>query len=376
MKQKKCNLLIVQMSLDIGGAETHIVELALELNRRGYHVVVASNGGAYVSELTQAGIIHYKVPLQNKNPKNMITSYHLLKSIMRDEKIDLVHAHARIPAFIVGKLCKKMRIPFVTTAHWVFTTAFGLKYLTNWGDRTVAVSEDIKQYLIDNYGIPAENITVTINGIDTKRFSAQVDYSDIAKEFSLMERAFRIVHISRIDRSREAVAFLLAKAMPEIFQKIPEAELVIVGAGDMFEELRQEVKRINLQIGREAVKLAGARTDINKFTACANLFVGASRAALEAMAAGKATVVAGNEGDMGLFGPDKKELAFANNFTCRGAKLPTQGSIVDSICMFYDMSEDEKKRVAEYCQKTVYENYSVEKMTDDTETAYRAAMKK
>ena len=44
--------------------------------------------------------------------------------------------------------------------------------------------------------------------------------------------------------------------------------------------------------------------------------------------------------------------------------------------MFYDMSEDEKKRVAEYCQKTVYENYSVEKMTDDTETAYRAAMKK
>ena len=50
MKQKKCNLLIVQLSLDIGGAETHIVELALELNRRGYHVVVASNGGAYVSE--------------------------------------------------------------------------------------------------------------------------------------------------------------------------------------------------------------------------------------------------------------------------------------------------------------------------------------
>ena len=376
MKQKKCNLLIVQMSLDIGGAETHIVELALELNRRGYHVVVASNGGAYVSELTQAGIIHYKVPLHNKNPKNMITSYHLLKEIIKDEKIDLVHAHARIPAFIVGKLCKKMRIPFVATAHWVFTTAFGLKYLTNWGDRTVAVSEDIKQYLIDNYRIPPENITVTINGIDTNRFSAQVDYSDIAKEFSLVDQAFRIVHISRIDRSREAVAFLLVKAMPEICQRIPEAELVIVGAGDMFEELRQEAKRINQQIGREAVKLAGARTDINKFVACASLFVGASRAALEAMAAGKAAVVAGNEGDMGLFGPDKKELAFANNFTCRGAKLPTQESMLDSICQFYNMPEDEKKRVAEYCQKTVYENYSVEKMTDDTETAYRAAMQK
>ena len=38
--------------------------------------------------------------------------------------------------------------PFVTTAHWVFDTRGALRYLTNWGERTVAVSDDIKDYLI------------------------------------------------------------------------------------------------------------------------------------------------------------------------------------------------------------------------------------
>ena len=39
------------MGLDIGGAETHIVELSKELKRRGYDIVVASNGGIYVDEI-------------------------------------------------------------------------------------------------------------------------------------------------------------------------------------------------------------------------------------------------------------------------------------------------------------------------------------
>ena len=42
MKQK---ILMITMGLDIGGAETHIVELSKELKRRGYDILVASSGG-------------------------------------------------------------------------------------------------------------------------------------------------------------------------------------------------------------------------------------------------------------------------------------------------------------------------------------------
>ena len=54
--EKGKNILLSLMQLNIGGAETHVVELAKELKRKGFNVVVTSNGGVYVKELEEAGI--------------------------------------------------------------------------------------------------------------------------------------------------------------------------------------------------------------------------------------------------------------------------------------------------------------------------------
>ena len=43
-------ILMATMGLDIGGAETHIVELAKELKSQGHDVIIISNGGVYVPE--------------------------------------------------------------------------------------------------------------------------------------------------------------------------------------------------------------------------------------------------------------------------------------------------------------------------------------
>lgn len=64
-------ILMVTMGLDIGGAETHIVELSRELVRRGHQVLAASNGGVYVRELEECGIKHYKMPLNRKDPASV-----------------------------------------------------------------------------------------------------------------------------------------------------------------------------------------------------------------------------------------------------------------------------------------------------------------
>ncbi len=98
--EKGANILLSLMQLNIGGAETHVVELAKELKRKGFNVIVTSNGGVYVKELEDAGIKHYAVPLQNKNPLNMLKSARLLKKIIKDEKIDIVHSHARSLLYI------------------------------------------------------------------------------------------------------------------------------------------------------------------------------------------------------------------------------------------------------------------------------------
>ena len=41
----KYKVLMTLMGLDIGGAETHVVELSKELKKQGYDIIVASNGG-------------------------------------------------------------------------------------------------------------------------------------------------------------------------------------------------------------------------------------------------------------------------------------------------------------------------------------------
>ena len=200
--EKKLNILMTTMAMGFGGAETHIYELALALKKNGHTVTVASAGGKYAEMLEKGGVRHVTLPLATKNPIDVCKSYKGLKKLIKAEKYDLVHAHARIPAFICGLLQKKMHFPFVTTAHWVFKVTPLWKRIANWGDMQMSVSEDIKQYLIDNYSQHADNIFVTVNGINTDVFSPNADGSGVAKELSLGASRHRIVTVSRMDESR------------------------------------------------------------------------------------------------------------------------------------------------------------------------------
>lgn len=373
---KKINVLLALMQLVIGGAETHVVELAKELKRQGMNVIVASNGGVYVKELEEAGIKHYNVPLHNKKPQNMIIAKKRLKRIIIDEKIDIVHSHARIPSFILNKLYKKMHFPFVTTAHWVFNTKYGLKYITPWGEKIVAVSEDIKKYLIDNYKIPKNDIRVTINGIDTDKFSPHTDLTLIKDEFNIADDENVIVYVSRLDESRSMVAKQLISVVPQIENHIEKLRVVIVGGGDDFNTVKQLKDKVNKSLGRECVTLTGPRTDINKFAALGKLFVGVSRAALEAMAAQKPVVIAGNEGYIGLFDENKLDVGINTNFCCRGCEESSEKLLKADILKFFDMSPEEQEALGVYGRKLIKKEYSVERMARDTMKVYEWALSK
>ena len=170
-------ILMATMGLDIGGAETHIVELSKQLKAQGHDVSIVSNGGVYVPEITEAGIHHYQAPLNRRDATDMLKARSILKQVIQREKPDVVHAHARIPAFLCGTLKKSMGFPFVTSCHGVYQVSGALKLLSDWGERTLAVSEDIRDYLVEQYQIPADHIALTINGIDTEKFSPNISVS-------------------------------------------------------------------------------------------------------------------------------------------------------------------------------------------------------
>lgn len=369
---KQFTVLMTLMGLEIGGAETHVVELCKELAKQGYRVLVASNGGVYEKELTAVGIRHFHVPMHKRNILKMIRSYFLLKKIIQEEQVDIVHSHARIPGFVCGILHKRIPFTFVTTAHWVFYTGMGLKYLTNWGQRVIAVSDDIKQYLMDNYGIAENNITVTINGIDTEKFSPSITADSVKKEWGLGKEPV-IVSVSRMDESRALVARQLIEIAPELAEQIPGVTLLVAGGGDVFDQMQQLAEDVNCAIGRPCVKLTGARTDINELIAAGDLFVGVSRAALEAMAVGKPVIVAGNEGYIGLFTPEKLEEAQESNFCCRGCALSTKELLQADILNAMALSEERKQELSEYGRQVIFQYYSVSKMAGDCINVYQEA---
>lgn len=368
-------ILMATMGLDIGGAETHIVELSKELKKEGHDVCVASHGGVFVPEIEAAGIRHYEAPMHRRSISCLARSYVRLWKIIRKERPDLVHAHARIPAFLCHLLRPFLRFPFVTTAHWVFDTGGILKYVTNWGQKTVAVSEDIKQYLMENYAVPPEDIFVTVNGIDTEKFSPAVSGGAVVAELGLDPGAPILSYVSRMDESRALVARQLIEIAPELDRAVPGIQLLIAGGGNVLEELKQRAAGVNEQLGRPCVIMTGARTDINEIVAAGQVFVGVSRAALEAMAAAKPVIVAGNEGYLGLFGEEKLDVARENNFCCRGCPMSTGALLLADVARaFRDLTDVQRAALGSYGRQVVMEYYSVRRMAQDCLQAYRAAL--
>ncbi|MDF2892294.1 MAG: epsD 1 [Clostridia bacterium] len=373
--QNEFHILLATMSLDIGGAETHIVELAKGLKKEGFHVVVASNGGGFVKELENCNIKHYTVPLHNKKPNNVYKAYKMLQQIVIEEKIDLVHAHARIPGFICNTLHKKMKFAFVTTAHGTWKTGGGLKYITRWGQKTIAVSEDVKKYLLDNYTIDESNIKVTINGIDTEKFSSNVDYSKLIKEFNILEDSFKVVYVSRIDRDREIILESILQLLPQLIEKTKSLQFFIVGGGNILHSIKEAAEKINRTAGRDALVVTGSRMDINRFNAMADLFIGFGRSSLEAMASSQPVIIAGNQGYIGLLNENNIDLAIKTNFSGRGQGMASTERFLTDILEVANMTKEQREHLGSFCRSIVLQQYSISKMVADNIEIYMQLLK-
>lgn len=104
--------------------------------------------------------------------------------------------------------------------------------------------------------------------------------------------------------------------------------------------------------------------------AAGDLFLGASRAALEAMSCQKPVIVAGNEGYIGIFGPDKEEVAYKTNFCCRGLGKTTPEVIFRDVCALFDGGRAALTEKGAFCRETILKNYSAARTARDYERLY------
>lgn len=368
-------ILMTAMTMDLGGAETHILELSLELTSRGHDVTVASNGGVYADKLILGGVKHIHAPLHSKKPHDVAKSIKILSQLMQKERFDIVHAHARIPAFICGRLQKKFGFIFITTAHGDFKAGPFLSRMTDWGDHILAVSRDIAENLSKKYSYPEENITLINNGIDTSRFSPENDGTMIRNQFGLCGKKV-VMYLGRLNDDSALVAKMLLESAPSLYRKNKDIRVMIVGEGKNLIAMRKRALEINSCVGKEIVLLPGGTPKAAEYIAACDIFVAPSRSAMEAAASGKPTVIAGRYGMLGIFSPDIEEDAMRTNFCCRGSEPPTSEKIEKCVMELLQSDEEKLKSLTKYGRNFIETHYSVRTMTDTCEKLYRDMLKK
>jgi lipopolysaccharide heptosyltransferase II len=248
------NILQILPSLNTGGVETGTVDLAKELSLANHKAVVVSAGGKLVDDLITAGIRHYALPVDRKSPLNILRMSRRLAEIIKREKIDIVHARSRVPAWIAYIACYKTGCRFVTTCHGYYSTHF-FSRIMGTGRRVIVASQVIGRHMIDDFGVNSEKIRYIPRGVDLNLFKYNPSF--------LRKRShFTIAVIGRITPIKGHIYFL--KAIARIVRTMPKVKVLIIGDPSPGKQgYKSELKLLIRQLGlSNYVEFLGRRSDL------------------------------------------------------------------------------------------------------------------
>lgn len=166
-------LTVVQLlpALESGGVERSTLEIADALVRAGHRALVVSAGGRLVSKLQASGAEHITLDIGRKS---LLSLRHArtLRGLFARERVDLVHARSRLPAWLAVFALRGMPAPprFVTTVHGLNSPSRYSAVMTR-GERVICVSDTVRDYVMHHYPAadPAQ-LRVIPRGIDPAMF--------------------------------------------------------------------------------------------------------------------------------------------------------------------------------------------------------------
>ena len=290
-----------------GGVQRHIFSLGREFQARGHQVKIIGPSSQEEEEL-EAGIIKASsvvipLPFSGSIARVSISPrmYHRVKSILQEERFDVVHLHEPMQPHPLMVLRHSQALNVGTfhahseTEHYLYR--YGrrvLKRFMNKLDGKIAVStaarETVARYFPGEY-------TIIPNGIDLDYFGAE----DAELLPGLMDGRPNVLFVGRLER-RKGFEYLL-DAFPLVKEAIPEVRLVVVGAYD--KEDKEPYVRYARQRGIRGVRFVGYVPDeeLRRYYASCHVFCAPSTGyesfgliLLEAMAAGKAIVASRIDG--------------------------------------------------------------------------------
>jgi glycosyltransferase involved in cell wall biosynthesis len=265
-------LLQVVPELETGGAEQSALEIARAVTRAGGRALVASRGGRMVSRLEADGGHFEALPAHSKNPLVILGNAARLVDLIRREKVTLVHARSRAPAFSALWAAHATKTPFVATYHGIYKAKSGLKRWYNAvmtrGDLVIANSDYTRAHVLAEHHLDPAKVVAIPRGVDLARF----DPEHVAPErLEALRQAWgiapgdpraKILLAGRLTRIKGHLTIIAAAAK---LKAEGRSDFLILFAGDdqgrteYRQELISAIQNAGLQ---EAIRLVGHCDDM------------------------------------------------------------------------------------------------------------------
>ncbi len=256
MKKKK--ILFLVLSLEVGGLEKMVIDLAKGMSKH-YDIVLCclENKGSLINEMDE--YISDLIVLDKKPGIQLGLVLKIAKIIIK-YNISIVHTHNSGPHFygalssFVMPGCK-----LVHTKHGRNKPDDKGRVLLNriasiLSDRVVTVSEDARKLAVEFEKSPANKTVMIENGVDLEPYLSAAECS--FPEFN--SDSINIIHVGRL--SQEKGQDTLLNTMYLFLNKYPTSKLHIVGDGPERQSLEKISQELNLS---EAVKFYGNRSDVS-----------------------------------------------------------------------------------------------------------------
>lgn len=372
--EKKLTILQIIPELGTGGAEQGCIDIAAEIVKSGARSIVISNGGSRVPELLRIKSDHISMPVHSKNPFVMLKNISRIKSIIRKHDVSIVHVRSRAPAWSAYRACKSTRTGFITTVHAAYKgneNNFKRYYnsIMTRGDRVIAISKFIAEYIRSNFNVDERNITIIPRGVDLTKFNPEIIKQErvinLAKEWRIPDGVPVILMPGRISKIKGHHVLI------DALEKLGRRDIFCImvgpnqGRNEFSDALKQSITDKNLS---GIVRIVDNCTDMPSAYSLASVVVapsivpeGFGRIPIEAQAMGRPVVAS----DYGGF-----RESIIDKQTGWLFKVGDSEHLAECLRQALALNEEQRKVLAHQCITHVHQNFTKDKMCDDTMNVY------
>jgi len=297
LKVTKKNILHVVLAMNPGGAERLVADFTENTNHEMYNVSVCclDEIGELGRELILKG---FKVISLGRNPGIDWKLIRNLKRYVKEEDIDIIHAHQYTPFFysaLAKNISKRPRIIFTEHGRTYPDVrrpkrVFFNPLLSRFASEIVSISEATKKAMVDFDNLPNQRIRVIYNGMELKDIFPE--RHEKLRELGVNENDFILVTAARLDPIKNHL--MMIRAFEKVYAEEKSCKLLIAGDGPEYEKLIREIEKRGMT---DHVRLLGYRNDVADIFSAADIFLlsslteGTSMTLLEAMNAGLPAIV-------------------------------------------------------------------------------------